>query len=154
MWQRVGRGAEGAYRIFFGNLSERDNLEDQGIDRTILKCTFKKQNRGRGLDWSGSCREKCWALLNPVGELWVQNAWNMTSRGTVSFSKGNLFHMVNYAWVLAPCTIVGLFQHFKNWATYTFRVTECGVGTFRWSTKLLILHGVRTHKTNIWGTGK
>jgi hypothetical protein len=25
-----------------GNLSERDHLKDQGIDRTIIKCTFKK----------------------------------------------------------------------------------------------------------------
>jgi hypothetical protein len=33
-----------------GNLGERDHLEDLGIDRTILKCTLKKQDRGRRLD--------------------------------------------------------------------------------------------------------
>jgi hypothetical protein len=115
IWQRVGGGGgrEGAYRIFSGNLSERDHLEDLGIDRrTILKCTLKKLDRGRGLDWSDSCRDKCWALLNAVRKLRVQNAWNLTSRGTDSFSKRILFHMVNYFWVLAPCIIMGLFQHF------------------------------------------
>jgi hypothetical protein len=37
-------GREEVHTGFFsGNLSERDHLEDLGIDRTtILKCTFKK----------------------------------------------------------------------------------------------------------------
>ena len=38
-----------------GNLRERDNLENSGINwRMILKWIFKKWDRGHGLDSSGS----------------------------------------------------------------------------------------------------
>lgn len=109
-----GEGGEKLHTRFYSrNLSERDHLEDLRIDRkTILKCTFKKWGRRRGLDWSGSCREKCWALLNAVKKRRVQNAWNLTSRGIVCFSKRTAFHMINYLWILAQCTIMGLYQHF------------------------------------------
>jgi hypothetical protein len=37
--------------FWWGNLRERDHLEDEGIDgRIILKLIFKKWDRGHGLD--------------------------------------------------------------------------------------------------------
>jgi hypothetical protein len=128
-------------------------LEDLGIDRTILKCTLKKQDRGRRLDWSGSCRDKCWTLWTLLGNFGFKMHEILTSRGTVSFSKRTLFHIVNYFCVLAPCTIVGSFSTSENWATCTCMITECGESTFRCWIKLTTLHGVRNHRTNIWGTG-
>jgi hypothetical protein len=45
-WER-----KGAYRVLWGNLRERDHLEDQGIDgRIILKWIFKKWDWGHGQD--------------------------------------------------------------------------------------------------------
>jgi hypothetical protein len=45
---RIG-DRKGAYRIWYGNLRERDNLEDLGIDgRVILKWVFKKWD-GKGM---------------------------------------------------------------------------------------------------------
>jgi hypothetical protein len=41
--------------LWWGSLKERDHLEDPRIDdRIILKCIFKKWDRGHALDWSGS----------------------------------------------------------------------------------------------------
>jgi len=56
---------KGAYRVLMGNLSERDHLEDIGIDwRIILKFTFKKWDGGmnqidlaRGRDKVVACCE-------------------------------------------------------------------------------------------------
>ena len=44
-----GGGARGAYRVVVGDLVERDNLEDPGVDgRIILRLIFRKW--GNGLD--------------------------------------------------------------------------------------------------------
>jgi hypothetical protein len=41
----------GAYRVSWGNLREREHLEDPGIDgRIILRWIFRKWNGGHGLD--------------------------------------------------------------------------------------------------------
>jgi len=41
----------GAYRVWWGNLRERDHLEDIGTDgRITLNQTFKKYGGGHGLD--------------------------------------------------------------------------------------------------------
>jgi hypothetical protein len=46
----MGRG-EVHTRFWWGNMSERDHLEDPGFDKMIiLKWIFKKWDRGRGLD--------------------------------------------------------------------------------------------------------
>ena len=49
-------GYRSAYRVWRGNLKERDHSEDSGVDgRIILSWIFRTWNRGaRGLDWSGS----------------------------------------------------------------------------------------------------
>jgi len=40
-----------AYRFWWGNLRERDHLEDPGVDgRLILRWIFRKWNGGHGLD--------------------------------------------------------------------------------------------------------
>ena len=45
----------GAYRILIGNLRKRDHLEDVGEDwKIISKRIFEMEDRGYGLDWSGS----------------------------------------------------------------------------------------------------
>jgi hypothetical protein len=41
----------GIYRVWWGNLRERDHLEDSGIDRTILlRWIFRKLDEGQILD--------------------------------------------------------------------------------------------------------
>jgi hypothetical protein len=41
----------GTYRFWWGNLRERDRLEDPRVDgRLILRWIFRKWNGGRGLD--------------------------------------------------------------------------------------------------------
>ena len=41
-------------RFWWGNLKERAQLENIGVDgRRILKCVLKKWGRGRALDWFG-----------------------------------------------------------------------------------------------------
>jgi hypothetical protein len=51
--ERVGE-KRGAYRIWWGNLRERDHLEDAGVEeRIILKWMFRKWDVGiwAGLIW-------------------------------------------------------------------------------------------------------
>jgi hypothetical protein len=41
----------GVYRFWWGNLKERDHLEDPGVDgRIILEWIFRNMNVGHGLD--------------------------------------------------------------------------------------------------------
>jgi hypothetical protein len=40
--------------FWWGNIRERDHLEDPGVDeRIILRCTFRKWNGRAWTDWSG-----------------------------------------------------------------------------------------------------
>ena len=67
-------GAGEVYTGFFwGNLSERDHLEDPDVDgRIILRWTFRKW-RYRGMDWIelAQDRGRWWALVNAVMNLRV-----------------------------------------------------------------------------------
>jgi len=63
----MGRGKVHT-RIWWGNLKERDHLEDQGVDgRIILRCIFRKWNVG-GTDWIDLTqnRDRWRALLKAV----------------------------------------------------------------------------------------
>jgi len=43
----------GAYRFWWGNLREREHLEDTGVDgRIILRWIFRRWDRMHGLEWS------------------------------------------------------------------------------------------------------
>jgi hypothetical protein len=59
-------GKGGAYRFWWGNLRERDHLEDLGIDR---KWIFKKWDGG--MDWIDMAhdRDKWQAVVNVVMNL-------------------------------------------------------------------------------------
>jgi len=59
--------------LWWGNLRERDHLEDSGVDgRVILKWVFEKWNGG-GVEWIALAqnREKWWGLVNAVMKLRV-----------------------------------------------------------------------------------
>jgi len=48
-------GGEAYSRFWWGNLRERDHLEDPGVDgRIILRWIFRKWDVGHGLDRCGS----------------------------------------------------------------------------------------------------
>jgi hypothetical protein len=60
--------------VWWGNLRERDHLEDAGIDeRIILKWVFKKWDWGGGMDWIDLAqnRDRWWALVAAVMNLQV-----------------------------------------------------------------------------------
>ena len=58
--------------FWWGNLNERDHLGDPGIDgRIILRWIFRKWVGG--MDWIelAQDRDRWWALVNAVMNLWV-----------------------------------------------------------------------------------
>ena len=92
MWQIWG--SEEYTRFWLGNLRERENLEDKGIDGIIrLKWVFKMWGMGRINQAHDRYRWK--ALVNVVTKLWVTySAGSLTSWGTISFSRRILLHAV------------------------------------------------------------
>ena len=69
----MGRG-EAYTGFWWGNLKERDHLEDSGIDGRIINNKMNLQEVGcEGMDWIelAQDRNRWWALLNAVMNLWV-----------------------------------------------------------------------------------
>jgi hypothetical protein len=65
------RGRKGVYRVWWGNLRERDHLEDLGVDgKVILRWIFR--NLEGGMDWIDLAqdRDRWRALVNAVMNLW------------------------------------------------------------------------------------
>ena len=80
--------------FWWGNLRERDHLEDSGIEkRIILKWTFRK--RDGGMDWIDLAQDgdRWRALVNAVKDIWVsQNTGTfLTSRKRVTFPRRIMF---------------------------------------------------------------
>jgi len=66
-----GRG-EVHKRFLWGNLRERDHLEELGVDGRIkLKCIFKKWNEGMNVIDLPQDRERYRAFVNSEMKLWV-----------------------------------------------------------------------------------
>ena len=62
------------YSVLVGNMRERDNLGDPGVDRIILRWIIRKWNvGGGGMDWIklAQDRDKWWAFVNAVINLQV-----------------------------------------------------------------------------------
>ena len=62
----------GVYRVLVENPERRDKLEDPGVDvRIILKWIFRKWDGD--MDWIDLAqdRDRWWALMNAVMNLWV-----------------------------------------------------------------------------------
>jgi hypothetical protein len=90
-------GEERCIRFWWGNLTERDHLEEPGVDgRITLGWIFRKWYVG--MDWVDLAQDmdRWRTLVNVVTNLWVpQNAGNfLTSREPVSFSRRTLLHGV------------------------------------------------------------
>ena len=100
-------------RFWWGNLRERDNVGDPGINgRIILRWIFRTWDRG-GRDWIelAQGREGWQALVNAVMNLQVpKNAGNfLTGLESVSFSRRIVLHGVSKYGVINP-TISGRLQ--------------------------------------------
>ena len=60
--------------FWWGNLRERDYLENTGVDGRIMSnLIFRMYNKGKGMDWTNLAQEsdRWWALLNAVMNLQV-----------------------------------------------------------------------------------
>jgi hypothetical protein len=69
MWH-VWETGQAHSRFWWGNLSERDHLENLGLaGKVILKWIFKK--RGGDLDWIDLDMDGWWAVVNAVMNLQV-----------------------------------------------------------------------------------
>jgi len=74
-------------------------LEDLGVDgRVLLKCVFKKWDRGMDCFYLGMDTHRCRTVVNVVMNLRVsQNAENFsTTWEHIGFSRGSLLNGVNY----------------------------------------------------------
>jgi hypothetical protein len=71
MWH-IWETGEVHTRIWWGDVRERDHLEDLGLNRIILKWTFKKWDREAwtGFIWLG-IGYRWWALANAFLNSWV-----------------------------------------------------------------------------------
>jgi hypothetical protein len=68
---RTCGGEEGHTGFWWGNLRERDHLEDPGIDGMIILNWIFEKWLGEGRHWIDLTQDRCWAFVNAVMNLQV-----------------------------------------------------------------------------------